>query len=282
MADNPNQPKAYDVVLGGQVPIPSSVAVLGGLEGIKRHLTSAVALQRISALSDALKYGQKGLALVIQALKDESWEVQQSAYSLLLGRTEPSVQQAFEEYLPSVSAVGMDYTQLRNLLIARKWQEANQETKTVMLEVARREKGEDWWHEPDGSVHIRDTEGWLNGEQLQRFPCKDLLTINQLWVKCSSGRFGFTVQNHIWQSAGGTNIYDYETECRFYEQVGWSRVSSLQRREGDIFTVIDTPLGNLPCCLYFLRFHDLASRLTSCSSSLTLYSMEFFCLLAHL
>jgi len=80
MADNPNQPKAYDVVLGGQVPIPSSIAVLGGLEGIKRHLTSAVALQRISALSDALKYGQKGLALVIQALKDESWEVQQSAY----------------------------------------------------------------------------------------------------------------------------------------------------------------------------------------------------------
>lgn len=265
MADNPNRPKAYDVVLGGQVPIPSRVAVLGGLEGVKRQLTSAVVKQQISALSEALKYGQKGLALVIQALKDESWEVQQSAYSLLLERTEPSVQQAFKEYLPSVSAVGMDYTQLRNLLIARNWQEANQETKTVMLEVARREKGEDWGHDPDGSVHIRETEGWLNAEQLHRFPCKDLLTINQLWVKSSNGRFGFTVQSDIWHSVGGTNIYDYEIECRFYEQVGWARVSYLQRREGDIFTVIDSPIGNLPCCLYFFRFHTLASRLTTCS-----------------
>ncbi len=62
MADNPNRPKAYDVVLGGQVPIPSRVAVLGGLEGVKRQLTSAVVKQQISALSEALKYGQKGLA----------------------------------------------------------------------------------------------------------------------------------------------------------------------------------------------------------------------------
>jgi len=39
-----------------------------------------------------------------------------------------------------VSAVGMDYINLRNLLAARKWKEADKETARVMLKVAGREK----------------------------------------------------------------------------------------------------------------------------------------------
>ncbi|HEY9607964.1 WD40 repeat domain-containing protein [Allocoleopsis sp.] len=70
MKENPDQPREQDVVLGGQVPFGS--LVLGGLENVKRRLASAVEAQRISALSDALKYGTAGLDLVIQALKNES------------------------------------------------------------------------------------------------------------------------------------------------------------------------------------------------------------------
>ena len=39
-----------------------------------------------------------------------------------------------------VSAVGMDYINLRNLLAAKKWKEADKETARVMLKVAGREK----------------------------------------------------------------------------------------------------------------------------------------------
>ena len=36
-----------------------------------------------------------------------------------------------------------------------------------------------------------------------RFPCKDLKTIDKLWIKHSNGHFGFSVQKRIWESLGG-------------------------------------------------------------------------------
>ncbi|MEG4987482.1 serine/threonine-protein kinase [Microcoleus sp. BR0-C5] len=86
-----------------------------------------------------------------------------------------------------ISAVGMDYTNLQNLLAAKKWREADEETARVMLKVAGREK-----------------EGGLNTESIDNFPCEDLRTIDQLWVKYSNGRFGFSVQKRIYKSLGGT------------------------------------------------------------------------------
>jgi eukaryotic-like serine/threonine-protein kinase len=91
------------------------------------------------------------------------------------------------------SAVGMDYSKLRDLLAAGKWKEADEETLRVMLAVAKRED-----------------EGWFNKESIDNFPCADLRTIDQLWVKYSNGRFGFSVQKRIYQSLGGTREYDSE------------------------------------------------------------------------
>ncbi|MFM6271628.1 MAG: GUN4 domain-containing protein, partial [Dolichospermum sp.] len=79
------------------------------------------------------------------------------------------------------SYVGMDYRKLRDLLKAGKWKEADEETLRVMLAVAR------------------EREGWLNVESIDNFPCADLRTIDQLWVKYSDGRFGFSVQKRIYQ-----------------------------------------------------------------------------------
>ena len=39
---NPNQPKEYDAVLGGQNLPPAGSAILGGIEGVKRRLTSVI------------------------------------------------------------------------------------------------------------------------------------------------------------------------------------------------------------------------------------------------
>lgn len=99
-----NQPKAYDAVIsnGSQNLPPMSGVVLGGIEGIKQRLTSSLESQRIIALRDALKYREAGLDLVIQALKDESWQVRGAAYLLLRQRSEPSVKQALQEYIATV------------------------------------------------------------------------------------------------------------------------------------------------------------------------------------
>ena len=107
MANNLNQPKTYDVVLGGQTPTPAYSAVLGGLAGVKRRFgrgnpgdSPYIVDQRLNALKEALNYGSEGLALVIGALKDPSWRVQRTAYSLLQGYQEPRVTQALQEYNP--------------------------------------------------------------------------------------------------------------------------------------------------------------------------------------
>ncbi|AVH65280.1 STM4015 family protein [Nostoc sp. 'Peltigera membranacea cyanobiont' N6] len=100
MTDNQNQPRDYDAVLGGQSPPPVDGVVLGGIEGVKRCLSNPVITVRIAALSEALKYGDAGLDVLIQALQDKSRLVQRFAYQLLKQKTEPQVKQALQTYKP--------------------------------------------------------------------------------------------------------------------------------------------------------------------------------------
>ena len=105
MNSNSNQPKAYDVVLGGQSSTPMSGAVLGGLAGVKRRLeihpnSPYLIEQRLNALKEALNYGKTGLSLVIEALNDKSWRIQRTAYSLLQNNQEPIVIKGLQEYNP--------------------------------------------------------------------------------------------------------------------------------------------------------------------------------------
>ena len=82
--NNPQQPREYDAVLGGNIPSLEGAAVLGGIEGVKLRLKNPHSSVRIAALEQALNYGEQGLDLVIELLKDESIEVQLKAYSLLV------------------------------------------------------------------------------------------------------------------------------------------------------------------------------------------------------
>ncbi|NJR25452.1 MAG: formylglycine-generating enzyme family protein [Richelia sp. CSU_2_1] len=98
MSENPNEPREYDAVLGGQNSIPVNAAVLGGIPGVKSRLASPIVEVRIAALSEALKYGEAGLDLIIQALQDESMQVKFAAYSLLKDRDEFKIKQQLRDY----------------------------------------------------------------------------------------------------------------------------------------------------------------------------------------
>lgn len=86
---------------------------------------------------------------------------------------------------------GLDYTKLRDLLKAGKWKEADQETLTLMLKAAN-----------------IGNEEYLNIESVENFPCADLYTIDNLWIKYSSGQFGFSLQKEIWRNVGGELGHD--------------------------------------------------------------------------
>ena len=97
MTNNQNQPGEFDAVLGGEAP-PTTDAVLGGIEGIKKRLASPYAEIRVASVQDALNYQAEGLNLVIQSLHDCSRKVRQAAYNLLRDRIEPQVKKTLQEY----------------------------------------------------------------------------------------------------------------------------------------------------------------------------------------
>ncbi|MGB3266366.1 MAG: serine/threonine-protein kinase [Microcoleus sp.] len=149
------------------------------------------------------------------------------------------------------SAMGVDYTRLRNLLAAGKWKEADGETLKVMLKAARREK-----------------EGYLDRESIENFPGDDLRTIDQLWVKYSQGRFGFSVQKKIWLEVGGK--VDYDTECKLGDRCGWRKGGEWLNYSNLTFNK-QAPVGNLPVggsfefCGGVVFVSSLASRAVSCN-----------------
>ena len=128
-----------------------------------------------------------------------------------------------------ISAVGADYALLRNFLASGQWHHADEETGAVMLKIARRVKA-----------------GWLREEDIEEFPCLDLQTIEQLWVKYSNDRFGFSVQNRIWQKVG-------EDYAKFSDYVGWRAHYSWQqwRQYSDLIFSLEAPVGHLPAAPFF-------------------------------
>ena len=134
-----------------------------------------------------------------------------------------------------ISAKGVDYRKLDRLLASGKWKEADQETIKKMLEVAD-----------------RTSEGWLREEYLDQFPCEDLRTIDQLWVKNSNGLFGFSVQKRIYQSLGGTRKYDREIWEAYGDRVGWRVGKSGWLDYDDLKFNIKAPEGHLPARRGFL------------------------------
>ena len=95
-----------------------------------------------------------------------------------------------EERLEQVMMLLSDvyrYGKLQDLLRDGNLREADKETTKVMLEIAGH----------------RSQETVTPNDALQ-FPCSAIQLIDQLWVKHSNGRFGFSVQQHIYSSLGGT------------------------------------------------------------------------------
>jgi len=158
------------------------------------------------------------------------------------------------------SEKGVDYTKLRDLLKAGKWKEADQETADRMLEAMG--KGS-WWD--------------VEAEDLLNFPCKDLKTLDQLWVKYSNGKWGFSVQKRIYVECGAKLDGKYPGDKiwrDFGDRVGWRKDGSWQYDQLT-FDLSISPLGEFPRKFGILRYlyqlrvqvPSLAQRLVNCSTS---------------
>lgn len=98
--ENQNQPREFDAVLGGQAPPPTDGVVLGGIEGVKHRLKSSDVEVQITALTEALNYGEAGLDLVIDTLERSTDKVQQFAAQLLRASSDYRAKQMLFDIAP--------------------------------------------------------------------------------------------------------------------------------------------------------------------------------------
>jgi serine/threonine protein kinase len=131
--------------------------------------------------------------------------------------------------VPLESEKGIDYTRLRDLLVAKDWQEADRETRQKMLAVMGQQQ-----------------RGYLDNEDIEKFPCKDLRTIDRLWLHYSDKRFGFSVQKQIWIAEGGKpGVYNLAVYEKFGDRVGW-RVNDSWKLYSELTFPSTAAPGHLP------------------------------------
>lgn len=135
--------------------------------------------------------------------------------------------------LQDLTTVAQDskYQKLEELLKAGQWREADQETYRLMITTVGKEEGQ-----------------WFDRKDVEEFPCKDLRTLDRLWVKYSNGKFGFSVQKRIWQYSGSPMSPGKEWDD-FCARVGWQgSTASGEIRSSDEpkFDVNFSPRGELP------------------------------------
>ncbi|MBV6627213.1 MAG: GUN4 domain-containing protein [Rivularia sp. (in: Bacteria)] len=121
----------------------------------------------------------------------------------------------------------VDYSRLRDYLIAQNWQQADIETRRVLRYAAGKQESE-----------------FLVKEDIRHISCLDLSTIDNLWVEASKGRFGFSAQKDVWKQIV-TNI-DYETDCEVGYRLGW-RINNSWLIHSQLTFSLKAPIGHFPC-----------------------------------
>ena len=151
-------------------------------------------------------------------------------FELLLTSDDPSIHVEINKYLSDgivnlKSDCAIDYLPLQKLLLAKRFQEADTLTHSLLCNV---------------SQTLGDhTRQWLYFTDIVRLPSADLNTIDQLWQVHSGGLFGLSVQKRIWLSANS----NWE---KFWYKIGW-KVNNVNCRYPQEFVWdVSAPAGHLP------------------------------------
>jgi hypothetical protein len=138
--------------------------------------------------------------------------------------------QSRNNYVSHLFELKPSYSKLQQLLLAKKWQEAQDETFNLLASLCGLSN--------DYTATIL----------IEHVLCQDLHTIDQLWVEASKGHFGFSVQYQTWKSMGGSltvMIDNQQSELwrSFCDRLQWMRMW------GELSFNLQAPKGHLPCRL---------------------------------
>ncbi len=188
----------------------------------------------IDDYTKAIKLNHNLTDLLLKILeKDDSWEVKDAVYNLLLSK---------DTKLAKSSRYRPLFSRLDRLLKSKKFRQADIETGKIMLKVANREK-----------------EGYLRKEDLENFPCKGLQTIDELWLKYSQGKFGISIQYQIYQSLNSTKGLSRNIYKSLGDRIGWRSTGKWLSYE-DLNFSQTVPSGHLPKAIFTDIFYTSPER----------------------
>lgn len=124
--------------------------------------------------------------------------------------------------------IKIDYQPLQEMLQTKNWLEADQETAKIMLLLTNQEK-----------------KGYLTETDIYKLPAQDLITLDEMWLTASNNKFGFSVQNKLYQNFGGKRYFEPEIWRKFGENVGWYQEDKWLKYDQLNFSN-NAPLGHLP------------------------------------
>jgi uncharacterized protein YjbI with pentapeptide repeats len=135
------------------------------------------------------------------------------------------------------SALGIDYSMLRDLLSECRWSAAQNKTHDLIGNLV------------GGGVY------YLKPESIAKISCTDLMTIDRLWVEYSWGRFGFSVQKEIWISIYGGYSCNTENYNVFRKQV-WTSGIKDRKKLKDEKSIKQIPAGCYPDTVSFFLLNE--------------------------
>ncbi len=131
----------------------------------------------------------------------------------------------------------------------------------------------------------KEEEGWLTEDDYRNFPKEELRIIDQLWLKYSNNKFGFSVQKKIWLNLlSKLDVVDYyDAYFKLADQVGFRKGGKwLSYSDLDLTFNISAPEGHLPWkCLEHFRIWGGGDGV-ECRGKDILCSLEFLLLFSKL
>ena len=196
---------------------------------------------------------RKPTRLIREALRQGATELAYDCSKQTRKRMDESLQAELAELQATVAqATDERYADLERYLKNGQWEEADNETYRLMITEVGKEEGQ-----------------LFSADDLRQFPCEPLKKVDGLWVKHSSGRFGFSVQKEMYLECGGIADGRYHKEAwqKFYKMSGWAG-----RFYEDFRFDISSPKGHLPVIWggfvggnVEINLVLLASRLVNCN-----------------
>ncbi|MGF1588320.1 MAG: GUN4 N-terminal ARM-like repeat domain-containing protein [Pleurocapsa sp.] len=203
------------------------------ISGRNHSIYSESEKNQLKIVSQLLEEGETGLEILLDWMgcqKNQSGNLALGkAYQALYQDRSPRIQKFLANnyphgVVPLVSALGIDYQPLQQLLAQQDFQGADVVTLQKMCELA-------------GTAAIE--RKWIYFTEVVSFPTVDLQTLDRLWLMSSEGKFGFSVQRRIWLSLG-------KDFAKLWNKINWKSGNTWTRYPKEFIWDLTAPQGHLP------------------------------------